>query len=137
MDGSRFNTEDEMSSSNSSRKNLVLLAAMFFIGAIVTAGLAALLVNIQEKKNEALQYPLHVVEISSNELDPAIWGKDFPREYDSFLKTKDDTISTPYGGSVPFSKLQRDPNQVRLFAGNAFGVDYNEERGHYYALNDQ
>jgi nitrite reductase (cytochrome c-552) len=126
-----------MKTSYSSHRNTLLLIAAFAIGAIAMAGLAALLVNIQEKKSEALQYPLHVVEIPEIELDSAIWGKNFPREYDSFQKTKDDTISTPFGGSTPFSKLQRNPNLVRLLAGNAFSVDYNEERGHAYALKDQ
>ena len=54
-----------------------------------------------------------------------------------FLKTKDDTIKTPYGGSVPFSKLARDPAMKRIWAGYAFSVDYNKARGHCYALVDQ
>lgn len=126
-----------MTQLNSKQRNILWLIGAFLIGALLMAALGALLVNIQEKKNEALQYPLKVVEIAKNELDPAMWGRDFPFEYNSFLKTKDDTISTPYGGSIPFSKLLRDPLLVRLFAGNAFSAEYNEERGHYYALIDQ
>jgi nitrite reductase (cytochrome c-552) len=125
-----------MTQSNS-RRNAILLVAAFIVGALVMAGLAALLVNIQERKTEALQYSLRVVDVPENELDPAVWGKNFPREYDSYIKTKDDTISTPYGGSVPINKLERNPNLVRLWAGYAFSVDFNEERGHYYALIDQ
>jgi nitrite reductase (cytochrome c-552) len=51
--------------------------------------------------------------------------------------TQDDTIETPYGGSVPYSKLERYPAMVRLWAGYAFAIDHNEERGHYYAQIDQ
>ncbi len=126
-----------MTRPNSSRRNVILLAATFIVGALMMAGLAALLVSIQGRKNEAALYPLKVVEVAQNELDPAVWGKNFPREYDSFLKTQDTTLSTPFGGSVKFSKLEKDPKLVRLYAGYPFSVEYNKARGHYYALTDQ
>ncbi len=119
------------------RRNMILLVLAFVVGAAVMAGLAALLVSIQERKDEALQYPLKVVQISATELDPAVWGKNFPNEYDTFLKQQDTTITTPFGGSVQYSKLERDPALVRLWAGYPFSVDYNKARGHYYALIDQ
>jgi nitrite reductase (cytochrome c-552) len=113
-----------------------LLAA--FAGGLVIMGLiAALLVNITTRKAEAEEYPLKVVEIAEGEVDPSEWGKNFPRHYDSFMKTQDSTISTPYGGSVPYSKLERYPAMVRIWAGYAFSKDFNEERGHFYALQDQ
>ena len=113
-----------------------LLAA--FVGGLVIMGLiAALLVNITTRKAEAEEYPLKVVEIAEGEIDPSEWGKNFPRHYDSFMKTQDSTISTPYGGSVPYSKLERYPAMVRIWAGYAFSKDFNEERGHFYALQDQ
>jgi nitrite reductase (cytochrome c-552) len=101
------------------------------------AGLAALLLNIQERRTEAADFPLRIVDISEDELDPAVWGANFPRQYDSFMRTQDDTLETPYGGSVNYSKLERNPNLVRLWAGYAFAKDHNEERGHYYAQTDQ
>jgi nitrite reductase (cytochrome c-552) len=115
----------------------MLIGAAFAVSAIVVPALAYLLVTIQNRKNEAEQYPLRVLEIPAGELDPAVWGRDFPRQYNLFLKTADDTIRTPYGGSVPYDKLAKDPLLKRLWAGYAFSVDYNEERGHYYGLIDQ
>ena len=113
-----------------------LLAA--FAGGLIVMGLvAALLVNITTRKAEASEYPLHVVEIADDELDPAVWGQNFPRHYDSFMKTQDTTISTPFGGSVKYSKLERVPAMVRIWAGYAFAIDHNEERGHYYMQIDQ
>jgi nitrite reductase (cytochrome c-552) len=119
------------------RRSLVLLLLAFVVGMALMAGLGALLLSIQGRKAEALQYPLKVVQISNSELDPSVWGKNFPYEYDSFLKMQDTTISTPFGGSVKYSKLERDPALVRLWAGYPFSVDYNKARGHYYALEDQ
>ena len=113
----------------------VILA--FGVGFVLLGGLAFLLTNIMSRKAEAVEYPLKVVQIGEKELDPAVWGQNFPREYDSFKKTEDRTIQTPYGGSVPYDKLAKYPALKRIWAGYAFSVDYNEESGHYYALSDQ
>ena len=80
---------------------------------------------------------MKTVQIAANELDPAVWGQNFPREYDSFKKTEIDDNETPYGGSKPINKLEKYPILKRVWAGYAFSVDFNEERGHFYALIDQ
>lgn len=114
-----------------------MLPVAVLAGAAAIVSLAALLLNIQERKAERLEYPLQVVEVSPDELDPAVWGRNFPRQYDRFMMTQDDTISTAYGGSVPYSKLERYPAMIRIWAKMPFSVDHNEERGHYYAKIDQ
>ena len=114
-----------------------LYVVVFIVAAGITAGIAALLTNIQARKAEAVQYPLKVVEIAAGELDPAVWGQNFPLQYDAFRKTEQDYGSTTYGGSTVYSKLERYPAMVRLWAGYAFSIDHNEERGHFYALTDQ
>lgn len=111
--------------------------AVFAGAAVLTVAVVALLMNISTRKYEAAQYPLRVVEIPQGELDPAVWGKNFPFQYDSFMRTQEDYGETPYGGSTPYSKLERYPAMVRLWAGYAFSIDHNEERGHYYAQIDQ
>jgi nitrite reductase (cytochrome c-552) len=125
-----------MSQSSSSRQ-IVVYVIIFVVAAALTAAIAGLLVNITGRKQEAAQYPLKVVEIAQGELDPAVWGKNFPFQYDSFTKTQEDYGQTPYGGSEPYSKLEKYPAMVRLWAGYAFSKDHNEERGHYYAQIDQ
>ncbi len=74
--------------------------------------------------------------IAALEPDAAKWGVNFPNQYSTLLKTKDNNIRTTYGGSDPFSKLEADPRLVTLFAGYAFSKDYNEERGHLNSLTD-
>ncbi len=111
--------------------------AVFAIALVFTIVAAAVLVDIAGKKREALSWPLKVVEVSKNEIDPAVWGKNFPFEYDAFVKTEIDYGETKYGGSKQYDRLERYPALRRLYAGNAFGVDYREERGHHYAAIDQ
>ena len=52
--------------------------ALFALAALATVVVIAVLMNIKGKKEEATQYPLTVVEIAENELDPAVWGLNFP-----------------------------------------------------------
>jgi nitrite reductase (cytochrome c-552) len=113
------------------------LVLAFIVGAVLLAALALLLTNIMSRKAEAVQYPLKMVQIGANEIDPAVWGKNFPRQYSAYMKTQDRTIQTPYGGSVPWDKLEEFPALKRIWAAMPFSADYKEESGHYYALLDQ
>ncbi len=114
-----------------------LLYVVIFVGAVILGiGVALLLVNITDRKQEAATV-LRVVDIAPDELDPEVWGKNFPMQYDRFVKTEENYGETKYGGSEPYSKLEKYPAMVRLWAGYAFSIDHNEERGHYYAQIDQ
>ncbi len=119
-----------------SRQSLIYVLLTVVV-AVATFAVVAVLFNINDRKEEATQYPLKVVEISQTELDPAVWGANFPYQYDSFQRTEEDYGATPYGGSTPYSKLERYPEMIRLWAGYSFSKDHNEERGHYYAQIDQ
>lgn len=124
--------------SESKNRNVpILIGGAIVLGLVVIVGLAALLTNISQRKAETAEFPLRVVNIDPNELDPAVWGQNFPRQYDGYLRTADDTVGTPYGGSIPYSKLEKYPAMVRIWAGFAFSKDHNEERGHYYTTIDQ
>jgi nitrite reductase (cytochrome c-552) len=92
--------------------------------------------NIVARKAEATQHVFRVVNVDDSTTDPALWGKNYPRQYDSYRRTVD-TIETKYGGSEAFQHLDRDPAWRRIFNGYAFAVDYREERGHAYMLSDQ
>lgn len=104
--------------------------------AAVTFLVTMLLMNISERKREALVTHLELAKLTEDTVDPAEWGKNFPREYDGFKRAVD-TQRTKYGGSEAFSRLEKDPRLKRIFAGYAFALDYREERGHAYSLKDQ
>lgn len=111
---------------------LVLIAA----AAVGTFLIAALLMNITERKQEATQTYLPLAHITEDTVEPEEWGKNFPRQFDGYKRTVD-TARTKYGGSEAFQRLDADPMLRRIFAGYAFGIDYREERGHAYSLKDQ
>ena len=111
-------------------------AVTVLITAAVTYGIVALLMNINERKQEGKQHFLKLVELTEDTIDPAEWGKNFPREYDSYKRTAENT-SRRHGGSEAISKLDEDPRLKRIFAGYPFSVDYRERRGHAYMLEDQ
>jgi len=101
-------------------------------------GLAALLTSIFQHKQEAKNPYVRLVEVSEETTDPAIWGTNWPREYDAYQQTAQVT-RTDFGGSeaMPDEKIERDPWLKRLFAGYAFSIDYRDRRGHAHMLTDQ
>ena len=119
-----------------SRQSLIYVLLTLVVS-VATFAVVAVLFNITDRKDEAAQSPMKVVEIAADELDPAVWGANFPFQYDSFQRTEEDYGTTPFGGSTVYSKLERYPDMIRLWAGYAFSKDHNEERGHFYAQIDQ
>jgi len=114
-------------------------------------GALVLLMNIFERKQEAKNPFFHVVELTDETTDPAVWGKNFPMQYDDYRRTVD-MVRTRHGGSdalprtptqadprsiVSQSKIEEDTRLKRMWAGYAFAADFREERGHAYMLEDQ
>jgi nitrite reductase (cytochrome c-552) len=124
---------------------LVVLAA---IGSVIGM---FVLISIFEHKQEARNPFFRVTPLTEDTEDPAIWGKDFPSQYDGYRRTTDQ-VRTRYGGSeamprtptkadprsvVAQSRLEEDPRLKTMWAGYAFAKDFREERGHAYMLDDQ
>ena len=118
-------------------KAIVLLAFVALASALVTG----LLVNIYERKAEARRGPVRLVKVGEDDTDPAHWGINWPRQYDSYKRTAEAT-RTRFGGhggseALPAQKIERDPWLRRMFLGYAFSLDYRDRRGHAYMLYDQ
>jgi nitrite reductase (cytochrome c-552) len=109
---------------------------LFVVGLAGTALAAWILSTIYERKQEARNPFVRIVEVTELSTDPAPWGLNWPRQYEGYLATAGDKY---YGGSsaMPASKLEASPWLRRLYAGYAFSLDYREARGHAYMLDDQ
>jgi len=122
------------------------LAVFFIAGALVTAGVLALLVNIFERRSEATVSFQRVVEVDDTVVDASVWGQNFPIHYDAFKATaemaeeeksyRDPTPEDPREFTT-HSKIEADPRLVTMWQGYAFALDYREPRGHEWMLEDQ
>ena len=132
------------------RRSLRFIVLVAIIVSATMLGLA-LLVTIFQRKQEARNPFFRVVELTDDTVDPSVWGKNFPLQYDDYLKTIDQ-VRTRYGGSeaeprtptqadprsiVAQSRLEEDPRLKVMWAGYAFSKDFREERGHAFMLDDQ
>jgi nitrite reductase (cytochrome c-552) len=132
------------------RRRRVLLVIVAGAALATVVGVA-LLMNIFERKQEARNPFYRVVELTDDTDDPAVWGKNFPLQYDDYRRTVDQ-VRTRFGGSealprtptradprtvVAQSKIEEDPRLKTMWAGYAFAKDFREERGHAYMLDDQ
>ncbi len=130
---------------------LRLVAITALVTAVVAVGVLMLLINIIERKQEGRNPFYRVVELTDDTDDPAIWGKNFPLQFDGYQRTVDQ-VRTRFGGSeavprtptqadprsiVAQSRLEQDPRLKTMWAGYAFARDFREERGHAYMLDDQ
>lgn len=99
----------------------LVIGGVLIVTAVLSASITALLVNIFERKNEALTPYVRVQEVTEDTTDPAQWGKNWPRQYDMYKRTTQPT-QTRFGGhggseSLPEEKIERDPWLKRMFLG--------------------
>jgi nitrite reductase (cytochrome c-552) len=125
--------------------------AIVLLSAAAAILASALLVNVFSRQQEAQTPFFSVVQLNDEIEDPAIWGKNFPLQYDGYTRTVDQ-VRTRFGGSeavprtptdrdprgiVAQSRLEEDPRLKTMWAGYAFSKDFREERGHAFMLEDQ
>lgn len=133
------------------RRTVGLVIAAIALTAVVTAGITALLANIIERQEEAGDSFAKVVDLDDTIADPAVWGQNFPAQYESYLRTSEMT-ATVHAGSVEeeraasetdprtivsTSRIEEDPRLKEMWDGYPFSVDYRHARGHAYMLEDQ
>jgi nitrite reductase (cytochrome c-552) len=98
---------------------------MVSVAVIVPLFLLALSITENKADQAALN---EVPKIKRLESKSAEWGKHYPRQYDSYLRTsKSDKID---------DMLLKNPALIVLWAGYGFSKDYNAPRGHAYMLED-
>ena len=127
---------ENASSSSPCCQSIPWIGYLFFLAALVgTFVLGALVVSINERRAEAVKRNI-IHEIPPVEMDAAVWGRNFPRQYESWKKTEIETPATKYGGGNPRDYLRSTPEYVILFAGYGFSKEYKQARGHWYSIED-
>jgi len=110
--------------------------ALFAVTVVIVFFLGLLASSIIERRAEAEFAYVPQVKYSQEEPRNEIWGENFPRQYQSYLKTADTSFRSKHNGSATIDMLEDDPRLVVLWAGYAFAKDYVQARGHYYAIAD-
>jgi nitrite reductase (cytochrome c-552) len=124
-----------------STKSNFVFGTVIVAVAVVTALITGLLMNIAERKREAQNPYVGLVQVGEDDTDPAKWGVNWPKQFESYKLTATST-RTRFGGhggseAMPEEKIERDPWLKRMFLGYAFSIDYRDRRGHAYMLQDQ
>ena len=109
---------------------------IFIVTVIVVFLLGLLASSITERKTEAIFAYTPQVKIAPGEVRNELWGENFPREFQSYYSTEDTSFRSKYNGNAMIDMLEVDPRLVVLWAGYGFSKDYNQGRGHYYAVTD-
>ena len=150
-----MSTETDTPRSRRSLLGIVFVVAAVGFGAGTLVAML-LYANITTRKLEAQRTTVEIVKITESTVDAAEWGKNFPRQYDGYIRTADNAPSRfrwsegrppTSGDGVPpgavedpgkaESKLTGDPRLRTIFNGYAFAIDYRERRGHAFMLEDQ
>lgn len=109
---------------------------LFVSTAVVIFFLGLLASSVMERRTEAQYLNQRQVDIKPLESRNAIWGINYPRQYQSYMQTADTTFNSKYSSSNDTDELEQHPEMVILWAGYLFSADYTEGRGHFYSVQD-
>lgn len=109
---------------------------LFFATIVVVFILGLLASTIVERRMEATFVNAPLVDIQPFEPRNEIWGQNYPRQFQSYYGTADTSFRSKYNGNAMIDMLEEDPRMVVLWAGYSFAKEYNQGRGHYYAITD-
>ncbi|MGL4852673.1 MAG: ammonia-forming cytochrome c nitrite reductase subunit c552, partial [Phocaeicola sp.] len=108
--------------------------AIVMVGVFLLGLLAA---SITERRAEiATLYANKKIEIEGFNAKSEEWGLNYPREYNTWKKTKEMNFKSKHLGNMPEDALGNRPEMVILWAGYAFARDYSAPRGHMHAIED-
>ena len=107
---------------------VLTVVVVFFVGLLAS--------SIMERRTEALYLDKKKIDIPKIDPRNEVWGINYPKEYETYMATADTNYVSKHNGSAMIDMLERYPSLVILWAGYGFSKDYNQARGHYYAVED-
>jgi nitrite reductase (cytochrome c-552) len=119
------------------KKNIKLRNWLLFTATVIVVFFLGLLASSIIERRAETEY-VYKPQVKINEWEPRneVWGKNFPREYQSYIQTSQTDFRSKYNGNAVIDMLEVDPRLVVLWAGYGFSKDYKQSRGHYYAIED-
>jgi nitrite reductase (cytochrome c-552) len=108
---------------------LVVVAVVVFLLGLLTS-------SIMERRAESVAKLKVATDLPEWETRNEVWGKHYPKEFESYLKMADTNFRSMYAGSATVDYLENSPELVVMWAGYGFSKDYLQARGHSYAVTD-
>ncbi|WP_088655075.1 ammonia-forming cytochrome c nitrite reductase [Geofilum rhodophaeum] len=109
---------------------------IFFATVVLVFVLGLFASTIIERRAESVF--AYTPQVKHDQFEPRneVWGQNFPRQYQSYMQTADTSFVSKYNGASLRDALGENPRMVVLWAGYSFSWEYNQPRGHYYAIED-
>ncbi len=118
------------------KKRPWLMWVLFALTVVVVFVIGLLSSTIMERRTETLYLDRPKFKIEPLEPRGEVWGKNFPNQYESWKATEDTSFMSKHNGNANIDMLERYPSLVVLWAGYGFAKEYNQSRGHMYAVSD-
>lgn len=109
---------------------------MSAVVALLVLGVVYTLFSINNAERSEAAKKINPQEIQENYTENAVWGKYYPRHWESYQKGLLSNSNTKYAGNTRKSKLETYPYLKTLYAGLGYSEEFREPRGHPYALED-
>ncbi|KAF0150802.1 MAG: cytochrome c nitrite reductase catalytic subunit NrfA [Ignavibacteria bacterium] len=117
-------------------KEKPILGWVLFGATVVIVFLVGLFASsIVERRGESFTLQ-QVKPIAEWEPRNEVWGENYPRQFETYMNTRDTSFASKHGGSATIDYLEKYPELVILWAGFGFSRDYKQGRGHAYAIKD-
>jgi nitrite reductase (cytochrome c-552) len=121
---------------NGKQKGKAVSWFIFLVTVVIVFVLGIFASSIMERRTEAALITTPKTDVGEFESHNEVWGENYPREYQSWKQTSDTSFRSKYNGNANIDMLEVDPRLVVLWAGYGFAKDYNQGKGHYYAVDD-
>jgi nitrite reductase (cytochrome c-552) len=108
---------------------IIVISVVVFLAGLFTA-------SVIERRGESVARLQPIKDLPEWEPRNEEWGKNYPRQFESYIRMLDTNFRSKHGGSATIDYLDEFPELVILWAGYAFSKDYNQGRGHAYAITD-
>jgi len=110
---------------------VVVMVGVFLLGLLASAITVRRAEVASIYNNIKVQLPTDRIEARNS-----LWGLNYPREYETWKKTREMDFKSKHLGNVMEDVLESRPDMVVLWSGYAFSRDYSAPRGHWYAITD-
>lgn len=117
-------------------KNRTMLIALSIVVAILVLGALYTVFSVNNRSLAETALKPNPEEIQNNFTSNEVWGKHYPRHWESYQKGLQTDTETKWGGNTKESKLESYPYLKKLYAGLGYSEEFWEPRGHPYALDD-